>query len=247
MKKVKVIILSVVFIMIYLINPIYANSTVEGTKIVYLTFDDGPSESNTLKILDVLNESGVKASFFVVGGNVKKFPEVVKKVDRDKMAIFPHCNNHTYEELYSTKEYYFNDLVTCNNIINNVIGRERRINFVRMPGGSDNLAGSAKVLASIRSEMPNRGISYIDWNIDSGDTSAIRVSTDNIKNNINKFAGSYKIEVLLMHDLENKDTTTQALKEVIEEYKAMGYTFKTLDEIQPWELDYLKKIKVINR
>lgn len=98
-----------------------------------------------------------------------------------------------------------------------------------------------------KKSLNQKGINYIDWNIDAGDALSVKVSLDNIKRNIKKFSGSYPVEVLLMHDLENKDTTTQALIDVIQDYKAMGYKFKTLDEIEPWEMDYLKRARVINR
>lgn len=225
----------------------YTIQAYEEEKVVYLTFDDGPSPSNTDRILDILKRNNVKASFFVVGKNVQNFPEVVKRMDRDYMSIYPHCYNHTYKELYQTTQSYFNDLKKCTDVINSAIGKEQEYNFVRMPGGSDNLAGDRQVLLNIKSGLISSGVKYIDWNVDSGDASAIRVSAQNIKKNVNVGGNRYRVEVVLMHDLENKDTTAEALEEIIWEYKAMGYNFKTLDKISPWEIDYLKNIRVINR
>lgn len=246
MKKFLGIILSVVITCIILVAPISAIAA-EDERVIYLTFDDGPSYSNTEKVIDILKANDVRATFFVVGENVKRFPDVVKKLDSEHMAIYPHCNNHTYRSLYSSEEHYLEDLEDCKTEIFQAIGKEKEINFVRMPGGSDNLVGSKGILSCIKKSLNQKGINYIDWNIDAGDALSVKVSLDNIKRNIKKFSGSYPVEVLLMHDLENKDTTTQALIDVIQDYKAMGYKFKTLDEIEPWEMDYLKRARVINR
>ena len=121
------------------------------------------------------------------------------------------------------------------------------MNFVRMPGGSDNQVGSQKVLSLIKEEFPYRRENYIDWNIDSGDATAVRVPTDKIIRNVDSLLGSYRIEVILMHDLDNKDTTAEALNHVIKTHKDRGYKFKTLSEMEPWELEYLEKIRVVNR
>lgn len=219
----------------------------EGEKIVYLTFDDGPSPNNTNRILDVLNRNNVKASFFVVGKNAEAFPEVIQKMDKNNMDIYPHCNNHTYRELYSSKEFYLNDLKKCQDIINKITGKRVGCTFIRMPGGSDNLVGDSEVLNAIRNNLLERGIEYVDWNVDSGDATAVRVATEKIRNNINSEGGKYKVDVVLMHDLDNKDTTAQALEYIINEYKTLGYRFKTLSEIEPWEKEYLQNIRVINR
>ena len=88
MKKLKGFILIILsFLCVAFCN--YKVDAVEGEKLVYLTFDDGPSPNNTNRILDVLKKNDVKASFFVVGKNVEMFPEVVKKMDK-KIWIYIH-------------------------------------------------------------------------------------------------------------------------------------------------------------
>lgn len=225
----------------------YKPLAIEDKKIVYLTFDDGPSYSNSNRILDVLKREGVRASFFVVGRNANMFPEVIKEMDKNNMDVYPHCNNHTYKELYSSKDFYMKDLKECQGIINKITGKDVGCAFVRMPGGSDNLVGEKGVLDEIKNELMGRGIDYVDWNVDSGDALAVKVSSDKIKRNIYKDGYKYRVEVLLMHDLDNKTTTTDVLESVINEYKMSGYKFKTLSEMEPWEKQYLKEIRVINR
>ena len=214
---------------------------------VYLTFDDGPSPNNTRNIMEILDKNNIKGSFFVVGANVKKFPEIIREMDRDGMAIYPHCHNHDYRELYASKEDYFKDLSQCIISIKEASGKDLKFNFIRLPGGSDNLVSNGQVLKEIKTCILDNGKNYIDWNIDSGDACAVRVSTDKIKENIKNSIGSYRVEVVLMHDLEVKDTTCEALEDIIKNYKTLGYNFKTLREMEPWEMQYLKNIRVINR
>lgn len=216
-------------------------------KIVYLTFDDGPSPNNTDAILDILSKNNVKATFCVVGYNALRNPRTMKRLQYLNMGIIPHCNNHEYKDLYSSTEYYMNDLEKCINSINSVIGEERKYNIVRMPGGSYNSICSTDVLENIKCELKNRGINYLDWSVDSGDASASQVSVEIIKNNINKQAGTSTVEVVLMHDLENKITTRNSLQDVINKYRNLGYEFKTLNEINEWEIRYLINNHVINK
>lgn len=217
------------------------------TKIVYLTFDDGPSPNNTENILQILNENNVKATFCVVGSNALRYKETLKQLNEYGMGIIPHCNNHQYKELYSSTQYYIEDLNRCTEIINNVIGHNKKFKFVRMPGGSDNTVGDYQTLQNIKSELKRIGVYYIDWSIDSGDTYAAMVPKDDIKNNVESRAGSYNIEVVLMHDLENKVTTTGALQDIINRYKTLGYEFKTFDDMDEWEIKYLINRRVIDK
>lgn len=219
----------------------------EYRKIVYLTFDDGPSPNNTDAILDILTQNNVKATFCVVGSNALRNPKTMKRIYNLNMGLMPHCNNHEYKELYSSTEYYINDLEKCIKSINNSIGEERKYSIVRMPGGSDNSVCSSDVLWNIKCELKNRNINYLDWSIDSGDASASKVATAIIEDNINKQAGNHKVEVVLMHDLENKISTTNALQDIINKYKSLGYEFKTFNEIEKWEIDYLVNNHVINK
>lgn len=249
MKKIIKICIIIVIIPLIMVNySCNANASENNKeKTVYLTFDDGPSPNNTDGILDVLSQNKVKATFCVVGVNALKNKETMKRLRNLNMGIIPHCNKHEYKELYSSTEHYIDDLEACIKAINNTISEERNYNIVRMPGGSCNNICSLDVLRNIKSELKSRGINYLDWSIDSGDASAKQVSTNLIEDNINKQAGMHKIEVVLMHDLENKTTTRNALQYIINKYKSLGYEFKTFNEIEDWEIDYLISRHVINR
>lgn len=216
-------------------------------KIVYLTFDDGPSPNNTDAILDILEKNDVKATFCIVGANAIRNKTTMKKMCNLGMGMIPHCNNHKYRELYSSTDYYMKDLELCCKNIYDSTGKNIECRFVRMPGGSDNRVGSPEVLKNIKGELKRKGVNYVDWSVDSGDATASKVSSTAIRHNIDEQAGFRYIDVVLMHDLENKITTTESLQGIIDKYKSLGYKFKTFDEIDDWEIQYLINKRVINK
>ncbi|MBP1888885.1 peptidoglycan/xylan/chitin deacetylase (PgdA/CDA1 family) [Clostridium moniliforme] len=135
----------------------------------------------------------------------------------------------------------------CEKRIKSVLGKNTKLNFVRLPGGSTNTVGDRSVINSIEKELKKKNKMYIDWNIDSGDAKFANVPSDVIKNNIKRNAGTYNIEVVLMHDAAGKKSTVNSLQSIINEYKRMNYEFKTLDNISKEEIKYLKTNRVINR
>ena len=223
------------------------NAAASERKIVYLTFDDGPSFSNTDCILDILCRNNVKATFCVVGNNAIRNKDTMRRISSSGMGILPHCDNHDYKELYQSSESYIEDLNKCIKNINSILNEERTYNMVRMPGGSTNTVCSPDVLGNIKSYLKSKDMSYIDWTIDCGDTKKSLVSQSVIKYNVEEMCGRNKVEVVLMHDLENKKTTAQALQDIINDYKELGYEFKTIEEMEPWEFEYLLDKKIINR
>lgn len=215
-------------------------------KVVYLTFDDGPSSNNTSKILDILNDNGVKATFFVVGSKVDRNKNLVKRMYDNNMSIVPHCNDHDYEKIYKSKDNFFNDYYSCMASIKEVT-KENIKNFVRMPGGSTNTICNADVMSGIKDELKNKNIHYIDWNVSSGDASSYRVPKDKIEENIIKYSKGWDTIVVLMHDAEAKTTTVEALPDTIKYFKDNGYTFRTLDDMSDVELNKMIKFGIVNK
>lgn len=223
------------------------SSKISEKKIVYLTFDDGPSFNNTDSVLDVLCRNNIRATFCVVGENVIANKGTTNRMKELGMGIIPHCNCHEYDTLYSSLESYMDDLKKCQENINKTIGEQRTYKMVRIPGGSTNTVCSYNILEEIKNEIKNNNMYYIDWNLDCGDTCACLVNRYAIESNIVNNAGKRQIEVVLMHDLENKTTTTEALQNIINKYKELGYEFKIIDEMEEWEINYLIHCNVINR
>ncbi|MGN0145031.1 MAG: polysaccharide deacetylase family protein [Clostridium sp.] len=240
-----IILLFTGIISINYIIPISVNA--DEQKIVYLTFDDGPSFSNTDSILDILDYNNVKATFCIVGNNAVRNKGTMRRIKNSGMGILPHCNNHDYKQIYSSEENYIDDLNKCMEIINSIIEENRTYNMVRMPGGSTNQVCKKEILDGIKHYLRQQNINYLDWSIDCGDTIKTVVSCNAIKENVENMCGRNKVEVILMHDLENKKSTTEALQDIIDTYKKLGYEFKTVEAMEPWEFDYLIEKKVINR
>lgn len=218
-------------------------------RIVYLTFDDVPSPSITNEILKVLEKNNVKATFFLIGSNVRDNPEVIKKINDNGMSIMPNTYMHDYNHIYDSCESYLQELKNCEESIKSLTGKTN-FNFIRIPGGSDNIIAKSDVLDEIKSEIIDKNKYYIDWSLDIGGTENIRNTgntVDFIESRIREYGGLYKVEVVLIHDLQNKLSTIQGLQKTIDFYKERGYEFKNLDNIEKWEIDYLKNIKVINK
>lgn len=246
-KNKKIIIITLVLAICCIIStPSYGSEIERDKKTVYLTFDDGPSVGTTNEILKVLEENNLKATFFVIGSNSREHNGIIKKMNESKMSIMPHTDMHVYDKIYSSSKNYFDDLKSCENTITTLTGKTN-FKFIRMPGGSDNDVATKEVLSEIKSSIINSDKYYIDWSLDTGDTETTQASVDFIESRVREYGGLYKCEVVLMHDLRNKITTIESLQKIIDFYKERGYEFKTLDNIEQWEIDYLKEIRVINK
>lgn len=193
--------------------------------ICYLTFDDGPSD-NTLKILDILDAYGIKATFFVIGtAKTQYMPQIVNRGH----AIGLHSTNHKYETIYSDVNSYLTDIQQISDIVYNTTGI--RTNLMRFPGGSSNKV-SAKYCQGIMTEltqlMPSLGYSYFDWNVTSGDAASNNVPAQTIVNTVLNNARGKNSICVLMHDTAAKSTTVEALPSIIEGLDAMGFRFAPL-------------------
>lgn len=213
-------------------------------KEVYLTFDDGPSEQNTMKILDILNKSGVKASFFIVGSAAERNRKVVEKLTESGMCILPHSYSHKYS-IYRNPTAYFEDLDKNIAVIEGMTGR-KALPFVRMPGGSANTAAKGGNTRVIKAELKDKGIRYVDWNVSSLDAAGVTMDTDIIKAAVVNSCRDLKFAVVLMHDAPTKTTTVLALPEIIKYLKDSGYVFRTFQDITPQEVNELIKRRIID-
>lgn len=196
-----------------------------GQKVCYLTFDDGPS-ANTLKILDILNKYGVKATFFVINSADIGY---VKNIYEAGHTVGLHSATHNYSQIYSSTDAYFNDLQQISDKVESIIGVKPTV--MRFPGGSSNKV-SAKycggIMTRLVSLVQERGYSYFDWNVSSGDADSNTPSYTYIRNNVINSAKNKNSACVLMHDSSVKTTTVQALPEIIEGLMAMGYSFEAL-------------------
>lgn len=197
----------------------------EGSKICYLTFDDGPSE-NTLKILDILDAYCVKATFFVIGkSKIEYMPQITERGH----AIGLHSATHTYSSIYANVDSYLADIQQISDIVYNATGV--RSNIMRFPGGSSNKVSKEYcegIMSELAVKMPEMGYSYYDWNVNSTDANASNVPAKTIVSSVLAGANGKDKICVLMHDTDAKGTTVEALPAIIEGLDAMGFRFAPL-------------------
>lgn len=196
-------------------------------KIVYLTFDDGPS-ANTQKILDILDNYGAKATFFVTGNN-KPYNHLIKTAHDKGHTIALHTYCHDYKTVYASVDAYFDDLTKVGNMVKDIIGTVPK--YVRFPGGSSNTVSKKYcpgIMTTLSKELINRGYQYYDWNGDSTDASGNNVAVSKLVANATS-SKSNNINILF-HDTDAKGTTVQALPAIIENYRARGYRFEAIND-----------------
>ncbi len=193
-------------------------------KVAYLTFDDGPSVSITPKVLKILDDNNIKATFFVLGEMCSLNPEILKEVQKKGHLICNHTYTHEYKSIYKSKEAFMNELKLCEDTIVSILGSSWDSNkFIRFPGGSFD-----KKFDSYKIELKNRGYRSFDWNALNGDAEGINVPKNKLIQNIVKTTKNNNKALILMHDSAGKETTAEALPDIIKYLKDNGYVFETL-------------------
>lgn len=200
-------------------------------KVCYLTFDDGPSE-NTLKVLDILKRYNAKATFFVIGrGNL----DYTKQIVEGGHAVALHSNTHDYGQIYSSTQAYFSDLQALSDKVYKKCGVRSKL--IRFPGGSSNTTSRdycPGIMTELTRQVEEQGYHYFDWNIDSEDASGHGIPAAELVGNIKKHDYSQYTKIcILCHDTDAKDTTVEALPEMIEHLAAQGFVFEALTEDSP--------------
>lgn len=199
-------------------------------KRVFLTFDDGPSD-NTNDILNILNEKNIKATFFVLGMQVEKMPEVVKKIYDEGHYLANHGYSHIYSNLYSSKEEVINEYNKCNQAVANAIQiSEYNSHLFRFPGGS--VGGKySEVKKEAINLLEQNNILYVDWNALTGDSEKKDPNEEYLMENLQKTTKDKNSVVILMHDSQAKRITVDFLPKVIEYLQQQGYEFQNFYNI----------------
>ena len=205
--------------------------SVVSDKTIYLTFDDGPSYL-TSKILDILKQENVPATFFVIGPHIYEYKDIVKKAYDEGHTIAIHSDTHKYSEIYADDKNYFNDLYLINEKIYDITGHHSHI--LRLPGGSSNRISkhyNEGIMTRITNKLVHDNYYYFDWNIDSGDASGMLPKEKIIANATGPMHSGTNI--ILFHDASPKKTTVEALPYIIRFAKANGYTFARITKETP--------------
>ncbi|MGE7882875.1 polysaccharide deacetylase family protein [Bacillus sp. NPDC094077] len=198
-------------------------------KVVYITFDDGPS-TLTGQFLEVLKEQDIKATFFMQGSNLQNtsFQENVKRAVKEGHYIGAHSMTHNSNKLYKNGQFV-PEMKETLALIHDITGTNPKL--VRPP------YGSAPGLKSegIRNQIVEAGIKVWDWTIDSHDWE-LKDNPNQITENVKKQT-TEDVEVVLMHE---KPQTLQALPEIIKFYKEQGYEFGVYNDADHFRLNFQK-------
>ena len=196
----------------------------EEEKIVFLTFDDGPTQRATPKILDILKEEDVKATFFVIGKYVDRHPEIVKRAYEEGHYIANHGYSHNNFKLYSTSQSFIDEITKTDIAIGEAIGiPDYCSHLFRFPNGF--MASMYK--KQKREALPileKLNYTYLDWNCLNND-SMKKYSSMQLLNNLKKSAKDKSVLVILMHDTSDVSNSSLVLKDSISYLKSQGYTF----------------------
>ncbi|URZ15094.1 polysaccharide deacetylase family protein [Clostridium felsineum] len=208
----------------------------DGKKVVFLTFDDGPSLTVTPKILDTLKQYNVKATFSLVGKEINVSEgsrNLVKRIYNEGNAIANHTYSHNMGILYpqnkTNVDGFINEVDETNNIIKGILGQGFNTRVVRMPGGyMSRTYYHDPNLPQLDAKLNERGIYNIDWNASDFDSEGKKKNAAELIEEVKKSAGSQEKVIVLMHDTYGKEEVAKALPQIIEYFKNQGYEFRTI-------------------
>lgn len=196
-------------------------------KVIYLTFDDGPS-AHTGRLLDVLAKYGVKATFFVMNTS---HVEMLSRVAQEGHALAVHTYTHRYSQIYASDEAFLADLQAMRDVIYEHTGQQTML--TRFPGGSSNTVSSAYnkgIMTRLTKLLQELGFRYFDWNVDSNDAGGAKTA-DEVFENVTKGVANRTNSVVLQHDTQ--DFSVDAVERIIAWGLCNGYTFQALDVDSP--------------
>lgn len=196
---------------------------------VYLTFDDGPSE-NTPKILEVLKNHDVKATFFVTGKEGDKEQSWYQQIVAEGHTLAMHSYSHKYSSIYKSVDAFSADFTKQREMLENVTGVKCR--FYRFPGGSSNQVSNTDMNEFI-DYLGEQGMTYYDWNVVCGDATSQIYTADELVQNVMTDVVKYKYSVVLMHDALDKDSTVEALEIILQKLESMDAKILPITEDAP--------------
>lgn len=201
-----------------------------GDHVAYLTFDDGPNKENTTKILKILKDEQIHATFFLTGNNVERYPDVVKAIYESGNAIGIHSYSHDYKKIYASPQAYMDEVDKTAGLIYDVIHVRPVIS--RAPGGT-----SGHFTKAFWQALNQEGYIEVGWNSLTGDADGTGKTAgkevENIKKQLALRPYLHSHLVILMHDASGHQATVEALPELIKLLKSQGYTFRVVTTAIP--------------
>ena len=207
----------------------YSNN---GKKIVFLTFDDGTSKTNTPEVLRILDENNIKATFFLTGSNIENGGETARELVKQEFesghAIANHSYSHDCGKLYPGRNLdmkaFKEDYEKNDKLLKSILGENFTTHVMRCPGGYM----SRKNMDELDKYLEKNNIASIDWNALNADAEGPKKNAKQLAQYAIKTSEGKEMVVLLMHDTYGKEETVKALPTIIKYFKDNGYEFRTL-------------------
>ncbi|WP_202127851.1 polysaccharide deacetylase family protein [Clostridium sp. C2-6-12] len=212
----------------------------DGKKVAYLTFDDGPSETVTPQILDILKAENVHATFFLIGKLIDKneaSKNLVKRELEEGNTIGIHSYSHDTGYLFGTGKIKKINLENCmsdfektDKSLKNVLGEDFSTRAIRFPGGLISWnRDDPKGAEAVEKALHEKDWHQVDWNTLSGDAEeGGKKNAEQLTQECIKTLGKREKAVILMHDTYGKEETAKALPGIIKYLKEQGYEFRVL-------------------
>lgn len=192
----------------------------ETGKVVYLTFDDGPSSVSN-EILDTLDQFNAKATFFMLEPAMKEYPEAVKRTVKDGHAVGLHGVTHNKDIFYKSEQAALGEMKTAQDTLESISGVNSSL--IRTPYGS-----IPYLTDSFREVFDQNGFKLWDWNVDSSDWSLSKNEyVKNVISQVEKLENDGITPVILMHD---RGETAHHLSTLLQYLQEQGFQMKVIDE-----------------
>ncbi len=197
----------------------FAQDTDEGKK-VYLTFDDGPVPGITEKLLIALNNNNVKATFFIVGKEVKGREDLLIKIKEAGHSLGLHSYSHNFKKIYRSEAAFIDEMLKTQALISEISGASPKA--LRFPGGS-----SRRLTYSLYKKLHENNLKVYDWNVDLMDGVQGELPEPLLVRNGTKIKPDYAYSriIILAHCNSNNKNTIKALPQIISFYRSKGYEF----------------------
>jgi cellulose synthase/poly-beta-1,6-N-acetylglucosamine synthase-like glycosyltransferase/peptidoglycan/xylan/chitin deacetylase (PgdA/CDA1 family) len=199
-------------------------------KTIAITFDDGPSSYLTKEVLKVLQDKGVKATFFVTGIKANKYPETIKQIAREGHQVENHSYSHTNLTDIVDEQIEW-EITETNNIIEHLTGRKPK--FFRTPYNSFGYVASSLDLTTTKFAQ-RHGLQLYEVDTDSKD-----YKNNNAEEQLKNIFSNIGTQILFHDGLDNYSSKMpEALGLTIDKLKNEGYKFVTIDGYQNSNPDY---------
>lgn len=208
---------------VFLINVDCRKDPVVKENLIALTFDDGPDANYTPKVLNILKEKNIKASFFIIGKKIIKYPEMTKRIFYEGHFI----GNHTYNHFYlknAPLNLIKSEIWKTQNVIDSLLGSSHK--YVRMPFGA--------IAQNQSSHIADLGYKIITWDVDPRDWD---INNNTVQEIVDKvISQSRPGKIILLHcadylDVSSREKTIAALPEIIDELHKKNYKFVTIENL----------------